>query len=212
MNEKERSRASIRREQVRNSPATAEFRCQILAFLDAVNASTLIQRRLQKDLSVMTNMPFYGTKFGLIEKDLSYVEIFSIYVELLISYDDLHFSHKLVKSISVQQDQVLRKIAGRSSEEKQKRKAEIAMVGVFDHAIPVRVITQAVLEMIEQKDISDLSHLLDVYARAGQRYLTRDQDRIVSSRFRSTMPDGWNWRDVACDPLARYAECGIQLV
>lgn len=194
-----RSKRSIQRTEKRNSPATEKFREEIEALLQDAEAD--VAYRLKKDLSAMTDMPFYGKYVRAVRTAQTPLEMVKSYTSLLLKHGCLDLSKKLLRKIKAQQSQTFRKCAPRLGPKGK-------MPGLWEHAIPVNVVVEEILKLLEKRDLTDLDQLLNVYMRAGQRWLTSQEDRLLS-RFSSNMPKGWNWRSPDVDPLARYKEVGI---
>lgn len=124
------------------------------------------------------------------------------YASFLAKINDLEFTSALLRMLNRQQNQVLRRFAPRRGDKKD----------VWDHVIPTSYVVSEIMCMVEARAINDLEHLLDKYAEAGQRGITKEEDaRLNASGLRNTMPPGWNWRDVDSDLFARYRIAKIDL-
>jgi hypothetical protein len=81
---------------------------------------------------------------------------------------------------------------------------------IWEHAIPAKVIVDELIKMIESNCFKDIDRLLELYEIAGQRPLTQEDNKLLYS-MKSSMPDGWNWRDADVDCFARYNASGIEI-
>lgn len=190
------SKLSKKREEKRNSPSTQEFRLKILDLIK--NIEPEVGYSIMKDLSCMTSMPFYKNRPEKIKIIKDNSSMLKAYVELLASHHDENFAIKTIKSLNKNQAQLLRKVAPKIGDKKD----------IWEHAIPTKVIVDEIVRMIKDKDSSMLDQLLSVYQQAGQRALTKDEDKLLSN-YKCSMPDGWNWKDKNVDPLARHTIVGI---
>jgi hypothetical protein len=205
-----RSKNSLRREKIRNSPETETFRRKVLefcAFCEKANRHE-VAHSIKLDLSVMTHMPFYGEQHGERRRRIGF-ELAVQYAQLLDAYGDMHFAKELLQRVTVQQSQLLRKIARRNSEDKRLFLEATSDAGIWDHAIPTKVVRDEIVAMLKRKKIEEVEPLLKVYVRAGQRKLSQKEDRIVAKEYRDKMPKEWNWSSPACDVFARYKAAGI---
>jgi len=190
------SMLSKKREEKRNSPETKEFRLKILDLIK--DADSEVGYSIMKDLACMTSMPFYKNRPEKVKITKDHVSMLKSYVELLANYHDEEFSIKTIKSLNANQAQLFRKVAPKVGNKKD----------IWEHAIPVKVIVDEIIIMIQSKDMSMLDTLIDIYCQAGQRALTKNEDKLLSN-YKSSMPNGWDWKDKNVDPLARYTKVGI---
>jgi len=190
------SELSKKREQKRNTPETQEFRLKILDLVK--DAETEVGYSIMKDLACMTNMPFYKNRPKKIKIKKDYISMLKAYVKLLINHHDEDFAIKTIRSLNKNQAQLLRKVAPKIGTKKD----------IWEHAIPAKVIVDEIIIMIKRKDITMLDILLNIYCQAGQRALTKEEDQLLS-HYKSSMPDGWDWKDKDVNPLARHAIVGI---
>jgi hypothetical protein len=66
--------------------------------------------------------------------------------------------------------------------------------------------------MLRSKNIDDLPLLIDLYMKAGQRPITREEDELLNSNgLKNSMPPNWNWKNSEVDVFARYNMVGIRL-
>lgn len=191
------SKASLKREQQRESLKTIEFRRQIIVFLEGKHPEVIYA--IKRDLACMTSMPFYKNRPEKIKITLSNKDLLVEYMNTFIKHDDNEFIIKLIKSLNKNQAQTIRKIAPKIG-----NKSEI-----WEHAIPAKIITDELIKMAINKDLTGLLKILNIYEQAGQRGITKEQDNLLS-KFKSKMPEGWDWRNEYVDPLARHKEIGIE--
>jgi len=92
-----RSEASLKRENERKSPKTLEFKNKINEFLTGVDPK--ISYSIKRDLSVMTNMPFYKDRPEVIKVSILVQEMIIKYAELFVTCEDQEFIVKLIKSL-----------------------------------------------------------------------------------------------------------------
>lgn len=193
-----RSKASLRREAERKSSRIQEFKRKIIDLLKF--ASPQVSYSIRKDLATMTNMPFYKDRPKVINVSLSPVEMFIAYTKIFFKSDDEQFITQLIRSLSRNQSQTLRKIAPRVGTRKE----------IWDHVIPVKVIVDEIITMVAKRSITDLEMLLRLYERAGQIGITKKQNDLLKSLdLNSSMPENWNWRNDNVNLYARYEEAGI---
>ena len=193
---KERSSASKKREEIRKSPKTLEFKKQINAFLVGKNPEVVYA--IKRDLACMTSMPFYKDRPEKIKITSSNKELLVEYMKTFINYDDKDFIIKLIRSLNRNQAQTIRKVAPKIG-----KKSEI-----WEHVITAKFIINELVLMIEKDDISELEILLNLYELAGQRGITKEQDLLLSD-YRSSMPENWDWRKKNVNPFIRHEIAGI---
>ena len=191
-----KSLASIKREAKRKSPETIEFKRQINDFL--IGQKTEIIYAIKRDLACMTSMPFYNDRPEKTDIKFSHKELLIQFMEAFIKYENKEFIVKLIRSLNRNQAQTIRKVAPRIG-----NKSEI-----WEHVIPAKYIVEELIKMIDNKDISELTKLLNIYESAGQRGITKEQDLLLSE-YRSSMPKDWNWRKENTNPLYRHEIAGI---
>jgi hypothetical protein len=193
------SKASRKRVLQRLSTSTSVYRKQIDDFLR--NVDPAIAYRLRQDLRVMTNMPYYKRAIGpCVKSQHKRSEINMEYARLLLAYNDIKFAGKLLRDLNKNQNQTLRKLAPRIGEPKD----------VWEHAIPSGYVVNEIIKLIKSNTLHDMTTLLALYEKAGQRALTREQDEKLKP-YSDIMPDGWNWRDPNVDWKARYNAVGLPI-
>jgi hypothetical protein len=192
----ERSKASLKREEIRKSPKILKFKNEILEFLK--DKSPEINYAIKRDLACMTSMPFYKDRPEKIKIELTHRELLVEFMKEFHTHQDKDFIIRLIKSLNKNQAQTIRKAAPKIGQ-----KSEI-----WEHTIPAKVIVNELILMIENEDISELDRLLNIYEKAGQRGITKEQDNLLSD-FKSSMPCNWDWRDKNVNPLARHEAVGI---
>lgn len=193
---KTNSIASLKREEQRNSPQTLTFKLKVNEFLK--KSKPEIAYAIKRDLACMTNMPFYKDRPKVIRFKMNPIDLICEYAELFKSCQDEEFIVELIKKLSLNQNQIIRKAAPRIGVKKE----------IWEHAIPAKVIVEELISMILKKDTTDLRKMLEIYKCAGQRGLTKEQDKLLE-KYRTSMPESWDWRLENVNPLARHLEVGI---
>lgn len=191
-----RSKSSLKREEKRKSPKTLKFKKEINEFLEGKRPEVIYG--IKRDLACMTSMPFYKDRPERMKINLNYKELLIEYMKAFVSHEDKGFIIKLIKSLNRNQAQTIRKVAPRIG-----KKSEI-----WEHAIPANYIVNELIKMIDNNNISEIDKLLSIYESAGQRGITKEQDLLLS-KYKSTMPNDWNWRDKNVNPLYRHEIVGI---
>jgi hypothetical protein len=176
---KEQSLASKKREEKRNSPKTLELKKKVITFLENKNPEAIYA--IKRDLACMTSMPFYKDRPKRIKLTLNKQELIVEFMKIFISHNDKKFIIKLIKLLSTNQNQTIRKVSPQIG-----NKSDI-----WEHVIPTKYIVDELILMIENEDISDLEKLLNIYRSAGQRGITKDQDLLLAE-YKSSMPENWN--------------------
>src|ERR1700722_1511037 len=110
------SKASIRREVCRNSPETQAFREEIILLIE--NAEPDVAYSIKRDLSIMTDMPFYKQFKKKVKSDKSRHDMIKAYVKLLVDHANLKLAIKLLKALSKNQGQIIRKAVPRIGQRK----------------------------------------------------------------------------------------------
>ena len=124
------------------------------------------------------------------------------YIDFLFNVNDIFFSERLLRAISRQQSQVLRRISPRIGLKKD----------VWDHLIPTSYIVSELLTMLRERNIDDLLKLIDLYVSAGQRGLTKEEDNLLTAHgLKNSMPPHWNWRNGSADIFCRYKMLNIKI-
>lgn len=204
MNKNNKSEKARKREERRNSGANLSLKKQLINYLDKLNPNPLIAYSLKMDLKKMTDMPFYGEMILRPDgyKRIAAQEILIGYINFLLIVNDIIFSETLLKAVSRQQTQVLRRVSPRIGIKKK----------IWDHAIPTAYIIGELLLMLRSKNIDNLPLLVELYIKAGQRPLTREEDQLLNSNgLKNSMPPNWNWKNSKVDVFARYNMVGIRL-
>ncbi len=194
---KERSVLSLKREEKRKSPKTLQFKKEINRFLEGKRPEVIYA--IKRDLACMTSMPFYKDRPEKTKINLTHKELIVEYMKAFVTYEDKAFIIKLIKSLNRNQAQTIRKIAPKIG-----KKSEI-----WEHVIPASSVANELIKMIDNNDISEIDKLLSIYEAAGQRGITKEQDLLLS-KYKSTMPNDWNWRDKNVNPLFRHEIVGIK--
>jgi len=186
------------------SPENQAFRDRLERHIQEQQLADDVAYVMKQDLKKMTDMLYYGIKIQRPRTSprLSLKDVLIQYASFLVRIDDLEFSSALLRMLNRQQNQVLRRFAPRRSERKD----------VWDHVIPTSYVVSEIMCMVKARAINNLERLLDMYAKAGQRGITKEEDaRLNASGLRNAMPPGWNWRDVDADLFARYRIAKINL-
>lgn len=174
-----------------------DFKAKLNKLLE--NANPEIVYRIKCDLAIQTNMPFYKDrptkgKVRRIKPRESLRQMLLFFLEC----HDKEFISLLLKKLSVNQGQIIRKVAPRIGSKSD----------IWDHAIPVKYIVEELIKMVIKNDLSELDKLLEIYILAGQRGITKEQDLLLKD-MKSSMPVNWDWRQADVDPLARHRRVGI---
>ena len=198
----QRTKASIRRETKRMSPENQDFRIQLELLIQEHQLPELVAYVMKQDLKKMTDMLYYGME---LQRPQTYArpalrEVLVQYAQFLLKVNNLQFASALLRMLNRQQNQVLRRFAPRLGSKKD----------VWDHVIPTSFVVSEIICMLNAKKMDDLELILDLYFRAGQRGITKNEDaRLNSLGLRDTMPPNWNWRAVEPDVFARYRAAKI---
>lgn len=90
---------------------------------------------------------------------------------------------------------------------------------IREHAVPVIVLLEELLELDEKSLVASEENVewIEKFLRESLLLVevTREEDRQLSRKgFQRDMPDGWRdeTNNLYRDPLARYKECGIEVV
>lgn len=196
LNNTQRSNASKKRELKRNSKSTLIFKSEIEELLDGANSE--IAYSMKKDLAAMTNMAFYKYRPKKIALQLTNKEIVKGYCHLLKNNNDIDFSKKVLMQLNKNQSQTIRKIAKKRGDKKD----------IWEHVIPVKIIVDEIIKMLENNNLTDIDKLLNLYEKAGQCAVSKSEDKKLNF-YKSSMPADWNWRDPNVDIYARYSAVGI---
>lgn len=197
------STKSLLRKKKRHSPTIVDFRERIEDFLKEVKAEQDIIYSIKRDLSTMTSMEFYGRPKQRV-RCRSDKDTILQYIGLLKEYNDFDFSEKLLKKLSVQQNQVLRRLVPRRGSPTPGKK------GNWDHAVPTAVVVREIIAMLQKRRFTHLEKLLELYICGGQVHLTHEENqRLNSLGLNNRMPESWNWREKKPNPFERYVVAGI---
>ncbi|MBY0571483.1 MAG: hypothetical protein K2P61_09375 [Burkholderiaceae bacterium] len=189
------------------SVANEEFRSQINEFLEKTSADDELTYAIKKDLSKRIDHPFYKipkTKLKIVKTHKVLVQE---YCRLLILYNDQHFSKKLLKVLSSQQEQSLRKIPPRSQAQKARKKR--VGKGVWEHPIPVKYIVENLLHGICTRDRLYIERVLSIYEQAGSFFLTDEENSLIDPKYKQTMPENWSFNAENIDLFIRYRIANI---
>lgn len=204
MNKRHKSEKSLKREGRRNSPTNLSLKNQLNIYLERVKPNPLIAYSFKMDLKKMTDMPFYGEKILRPNeyKRLKPKEILFGYIDFLMLVDDVEFTERLLKAVSRQQTQVLRRVSPRIGVKK----------FIWDHAMPTSFVVAELLVMLRKKNIENLSKLIDLYVKAGQRPITKEEnEKLNVNGLKNSMPPYWDWKSNSVDIFSRYNMVGISL-
>ena len=195
-----------------NTPETKRFKEQVEDFIKRCSIDPENQYHLKRDLNVKIDLPYYGAPKGKQPpKPYNYMKIVVDFCRYLIQYNDKEFTEKLLGSLSVQQNQSLRKIAKKRKDVKKLSSKD----GVWEHVIPVKVVKNKLLEIINSKKslkskIKEVEHSLKIYNMAGQIHVTKtDNKKLEKSNYIDKMPSNWDWSEEKI--FSRYVEAGINL-
>jgi hypothetical protein len=125
---KTQSLASQKRERQRTHPKTLEFKAKVSALLQ--KAKPEVAYAIKRDLSVMTNMPFYKDRPEKMKLTLTPIQLVNEYVRFFCICEDKEFIAQLLKKLSINQSQTIRKVAPKIGEVKE----------IWEHVIPTKVI------------------------------------------------------------------------
>jgi hypothetical protein len=199
-NKKGRTKITERMHRERISPTGCRFRQKVLHLLRQADAD--VAYSIKKDLSTQIRHPFYKESLRKIpcrnDRDM-----FIAYANLLAKAQDISFLRKLVGRLSSQQSCLVRRFAKRIG-------PKAGSNQVMEHTIPVKYVTESILGMIATDTLHELTGLLELYRRGGQRAVDRMDDQTLTRLgLRQKMPEGWCWTDNEADYLARYRQSGI---
>ena len=208
MDNKFRSKLSLKREEERKSEKVQNFKNEIENFLKNTEAPEDISYQLRKDLGIMTNMPYYKEYKGIRNK-MDKKKIIMDYAALLMEYDNPNFTSKLINSLSLNQLQTLRKLSPKPKNEINRSKNIGSNNGIWEHPVPIKYIKKELINLINNKDFNELSNFLDfIIDKTNQIFLTKDEDNKVNSVYRSDMPPGWDWK--TGNVYQRYIDANIR--
>ncbi len=192
----ERTIKSLKREVKRNSEETISFRSKINYILQSVDEE--VAYSIKRDLSVMTDMPFYKVEKRKVKISRKKDEMIKAYVILLKEIEDKEFALKLLKNLNRNQNQTIRKAAPKYGKKHE----------VWEHVIPTNVIIQGIIKVLNCEGEENFDKLLALYIKAGQRAISKEQDNKLK-KYIDCMPENWQWKTDDVDIFARYNAVGI---
>jgi hypothetical protein len=212
------SKASLKRLEKRNSSEMQLFKQRIFSFFEETDAPEEIRYHLVKDLAKMTSMPFYGdSQYGKRTRMPSN-KVIKMYGKLLIQYceiesENIVFVEELLKWLTKQQNQHMRRLSRVPKSQKQRRKeAKAAGIdGVYEHPIPVNYTKTLILNYIKTKNLEELENYVDfIYSNTYQVFLESKWDTQVNRLYHDTMPNNWHWKDESKNNIfQRYIDAQI---
>ena len=206
-----RSQKSLKREQKRNSPQICEFRAQVEAFLKETEAPDNLAYYLRQDLSKMTSMEYYGVpNKGLRTRILEPKEVIYLYCELLIRHNSPVFSRRLIRKISVHQNQSIRRLFSKNKVQRGREARIGKSKGIWEHPIPIRYVCSVLIDFVNQKDLRNIDRFLNRMSSVGQVFLTHEQNNRVHTLYPDSMPEGWIWDSPVCDTRIRHLLAGLK--
>ncbi|MBI3714063.1 MAG: hypothetical protein HY253_14035 [Burkholderiales bacterium] len=206
----ERSKASLAREAKRNSPETRQFRNEIEHFLHVTNAEPNIAYFLRQDLKKMTDMAYYGMDIGHRTFSLKPTEIAIEYCNLLANFGTIEFTRKILKEISRQQNQTLRKLFLRPPDQIAKALSLGTKNGYWEHPIPLKFV-RTELEKLIHCDLKKAHAFIDILQCVNQIFLSKEQNAVLNAVHKDSMPDGWKWDVPDSDLYIRYKVLDLNL-
>lgn len=75
----------------------------------------------------------------------------------------------------------------------------------FEHVIPSKVALEHILDLFG-KGLLTFEKFKEIRSKLYVCIVTKDEEQLLSGKFRQTMPTGWTWSD---DPFARYDTVGV---
>lgn len=199
----ERSKASLAREEKRNSPETRQFKEEIEHFLRATNADLNIAYFLRQDLKKMTDMAYYGKDVGRRTLMLKPNDIAIEYCNLLANFGNSSFTQKLLYEISRQQSQTMRKLFNRPPDQMAKARSLGTKNGYWEHPIPLKFV-RSELEKLIHFDLKKAHEFISVLQCVNQVFLSKEQNAVLNAIHKDSMPEGWKWDSPASDLYIRY--------
>lgn len=154
-------------------------------------------------------MEYYGLSKGTRIEILKPRKLVEQYCELLIRQNDHAFSGKLLRKLSVQQNQSIRKLFPKSKAQRDRESMIGKSNGIWEHPIPIRYVCKVLTELVSQGNIKTVSRFLDRICLVNQVFLTSEEDACVNALYRDSMPEGWGWESPYSDVYIRYHSAGL---
>ena len=197
----ERSKSSLKRENERNSPKMQSFENQIEYFFEKVRMPDSVRYKIRVNLGVMTNMPYYGKEKGTRYK-IGDKEVIKQCCNYLIDFGNMDFSKTLLKWLTLQQNQSLRKISKKVGKKREKE-------AVWDHPVPAKVSRSILLGYIGEGNREKIDRFIEYISRIPQIALPKNlDDRLTGAGLKESMPPNWQW-EAQNSQFARYKAVGI---
>lgn len=162
-------------------------------------ASPIVEYAIKRDLACMTSLPFYMQRPKVIRFKILPIDLIKEYIDFFKTVNDKQFIFELLRKLSINQSQTLRKAAHRIGNKND----------IWEHVIPTKVLEDEIIKMLKCNDISELRQILEIYCKAGQRPLTYQQNNLLDE-YRSSMPSVWDWRDPNVYSFAKHRILGIE--
>lgn len=193
-------------EEKRNSFEVQQFKREVETFLKEVDASDEMCYRVRCDLAKKVDSPFYNDYKGNRCCKMSTEEIAKEYVRLLIKYDNINFTKKLLLSLIRQQSQTFRRIYKRSNFQNARKKE--LKYGVYEHSVPVKYSRDMLLLYIKNKKYKRACEYIDYMSNCfPQIFLTNEENNLINISYKYKMPEKWNWKRDSL--FIRYEKAGI---
>ena len=122
---------------------------------------------------------------------MSTEEIAKEYVRLLIKYDNINFTKKLLSSLIRQQSQTFRRIYKRSNFQKARKKE--LKYGVYEHSVPVKYSRDMLILYIKNKKYKRACEYIDYMSNCfPQIFLKNEENNLIDISYKGKMPEKWN--------------------
>ena len=211
------SQTAIKLTQIRNSPKMQQFLCDVLLFLDSTNASQDIRYHLTRDLAKRMDLPFYESPYKCGKRNrMGADQIVKEYCGLCVTYcnqdpNNIGFIKELLQLLSVQQNQHMRKLSPRTSNQKNKRAKmkNLKKTDVWEHPIPLKYTRKILVDYIVAGNIIEIENYIKFLTKnTYQVFLVEEWNRQLNAiGLKDTMPQGWSWK--TGNVFQRYVEAGI---